>query len=376
MLDTVIITIEESRFFVTDYSKFGTTKNRIRSAGAFRKFINNPTTQDKKQGIYKPRLTLIKRGLSVELRIEFSVPKIIFGNNVDEVSDEDFPSVISTLKERLNEMGVWTTEKFIKEAKISGFDTSKNIPLTNGYTSSFAIKELSKVNLNRKLDFNDTKFRNDGSSIQYYSNSHSFVIYDKINDLRQPQKRAIDKDQTNQQMSLFNKIKDAHEHTEILRLEVRLRNKRKINSVMKNLNYSNNPLFKDIFNKTLCQNIIKHYWQEMVADKNIFLFSLLSGPLKTMQKNIKNNRKKGPRKIIYLTGLELLAKDKGVRELRQNIELIAKTSTWYGINKDIEEINNYSKELEPHGFIKDIERSINLFEAFRLKKIKKYPLAL
>jgi len=368
MLDTVIITIEESRFTINDYSKFGTTKAEFNSTRGFRRFINNPTAQDKKQGIYKPRLTLLKRGFSASIRAEFSVPKIIFGNNVDEVSEGNFPKIVKLLKEKLNEMGIWTTDKFIKEAKISGFDVSKNILLTNGYTSSFAIKELSKVNLNRKLDFNDTKFRNDGSSIQYYSNSHSFVVYDKINDLRQPQKRAIDKDQTKQQLNLLEKNQDYQEHKEILRLEVRLRNKRKINSVIKNLDYPNNPLFRDIFNKTLCQKIIKHYWQEIVADKNMFLFDMISGPLRTFQKNIKNNRHKGPRKNIYLTGLELLAKDKGIRELRQNIELIAKTNTWYGINKDIEKINNYTKELEPHGFIRDIERSINSFDTFRLKK--------
>jgi len=97
---------------------------------------------------------------------------------------------------------------------------------------------------------------------------------------------------------------------------------------------------------------------------------MLSGPLKTLQKNIKNNRKEGPRRTIYLTGLELLAKDKGVRELRQNIELIATQNTWYRINKDIEKINTYNKELEPHGFIRDIERSINSFDTFRLRNNK------
>ena len=370
MLDTVIITIEESRFAINDYSKFGTTKAEFDSIRGFRRFINNPTAQDKKQGIYKPRLTLLKRGFSISVRAEFSVPKIIFGNNVDEVSEINFSSIVRLLKEKLNEMGIWTTDKFIKEAKISGFDVSKNIPLTNGYTSSFAIKELSKVNLNRKLDFNDTKFRNDGSSLQYYSNSHSLVIYDKISDLRQPQKRAIDKDQTRQQLGLFEETQKPQKYKEILRIEVRLRNKRKINSVLRAINCSENPLFKDIFDKSLCQKIIKHYWQTMIADKNMFLFDMVSGPLKTFQKNIKNNRHEGPRKNIYLTGLELLGKDKGIRELRQNIELIAKQNTWYRINKDIEKINSYNKELEPHGFIKDIEGSINSFDTFRLKNNK------
>ncbi len=370
MIDTVIMTMKWHRFQIQDYSKFHTTKNELLTVRGFRKFINNPTAQDKREGIYKPRLTLIKRGADISLKIEFSIPKLIFGNNLDELEENDFKLVAKTLNQKLESMGVWTTEKFIKEAEISAFHPSKNIILTDGYTSSFAIKELAKINLNRKLDFSDTKFRNNGSALQYYSVSHSFVIYDKISDLKQPKARAIDKEQTIQQLSLFSEIKDFKKHTEILRLEVRLSKKRKMNSVLEKNGYSKNPLFEHIFNKELCQKLVKYYWDTMIADKNIFIFDMLSNPLRILHRTIKNDRKIKPKQAIYLTGLEILCKDKGIRELRQTIEIISKPKTWYNLNKDISKINSYKMDLEPHGFIRNIEESIKEFKAFKLSAHK------
>jgi len=370
MIDTVIIILPQNRFIVQDYSRFGTTKSEFLAVKGFRKYFNNPTAEQKREGIYMPRLTLFKRGLTISLKIEFSIPKLLFGNNLDEVSDEHFYHIIKILHQKLTDMKVMTTEKFIKEAEVSAFHPSKNIVLTNGYTASFAIKELAKINLNRKLDFSDTKFRNDGSALQYYSVSHSLVFYDKIMDLKQPKTRAIDKEQTLQQLSLFDEIKDFKKHIEILRIEVRLSKKRKMNSVLKTLGYSENPTFETIFEKKMCQQIVQHYWQEMIAGKNIFIFDMLSNPLRILQRAIKNDRKLKPKQAVYLTGLEILCKDRGVRELRQTIEIIATRNAWYNLSRDIARINDYKKDLEPHGFVKDIENAIEKFDAFRLSPYK------
>ena len=93
----------------------------------------------------------------------------------------------------------------------------------------------------------------------------------------------------------------------------------------------------------MCQKIVQHYWQAMIADKNIFIFDMLSNPLRILQRTIKNDRKIKPKQAIYLTGLEILCKDKGVRELRQTIEIICKRNAWYSLSRDIAKINDYKK---------------------------------
>lgn len=80
----------------------------IAQANGIRKCVQNPTKEDERNGIYKPRLTYIRRWDGIDgrytLKIEFSVPKLLYSNNFDELSDSDFPLVIRALKERLLDM--------------------------------------------------------------------------------------------------------------------------------------------------------------------------------------------------------------------------------------------------------------------------------
>ena len=52
-------------------------------------------------GRYFPRLTLIKQqiaaGFRLTLRIEFSAPKLVFADNLDELETGDFPRVLALL---------------------------------------------------------------------------------------------------------------------------------------------------------------------------------------------------------------------------------------------------------------------------------------
>ena len=220
MLDTVILQIPINYSAIIDHSQFTpSTKGIVDNSASFYKYTNNPTKIDTESGVYKPRLTIIKRGNRIYLKIEFSVPKLLFGNNLDEIEESDFNQVISMLQKIIEQMGVrlWTYQ--IEKAEVISFHPSKNIPLSKGYTSSFAIKELSKINLYQKLDLERVGFRNNGESIQLYANRHSLVLYDKINDLNKPAKRAIDKNQTNQQMNLFEYIKKEKSNLEVLRIK-------------------------------------------------------------------------------------------------------------------------------------------------------------
>src|SRR3989338_8280711 len=151
MLDTVILTIPRGSYKLNPQA-FTTNANILKMAGNYLvKCVNNPTATDKKQGTYKPRLTLMKRmtrkGDEIPLKIEFSVAKMLYGNNVDEVEEKDFEKVISALHEAMLDMLVGVSHEDLRNAKVSAFHPSKNIELTTGYTSSFVITELHKIDV-------------------------------------------------------------------------------------------------------------------------------------------------------------------------------------------------------------------------------------
>lgn len=367
MLDTIILTIPHGQYKIIDHNRFHpSTENLLKPGFYFTKFVNNPTTADKLKENYLPRLTVEKRptknGIIIPLKIEFSAPKLIFGNNLEELEDKNFEDVINALSKKLTLMGVLIPPSTLTNGSVSGFHPSKNIILTKGYTATGLIKELAKVNLTKKLDLTKTTFRNDGHSLQLYSASHSVVAYDKVSDLTKSESRAIDKDQTANQLSLFNWIQEQKRSTEILRLEIRLSKKVKLNSVLVNLGHSKNPTFQQIFNQKLCQKILKSYWKEYF-EPNQFIFDMVSNPLSIL-KSITKNPKIKAKEAIYLTGLKLLAKDEGIRPIRQVIERRNGIRAWQRVSEGLNKLNQIKQPLTG-SHIKDIVDSLEKFETYR-----------
>lgn len=370
MLDTVILTIPKKRFCLFD-DKFSPSFESLENAIRFARCINNPTAEDKKTGNYKPRLTAFKRGYLIELRIEFSAPKLLFGNNISELKENDLDKLISVLHEKLMEMGIGIRTKDLEQASVSGFHVSKNLVLTDGYTAGFVISELSKINFNQKMDLEKTNFRNNGDLLQFYSNRHSLVFYDKMADFKKPKKRAIDKDQTKQQAGLFDSLEK--NKAEILRIEVRLSHKRKMNEILQKIDCEPNPMFKDIFNKDVCQKILKFYWNNFFTN-NLFLFSTCNNPQKLLQMILSKFPKTKPRTAVFLMGLLVLCKDdSGIQGFR-NIIKNYKPKSWPGLRKYLKGFEDNIFKYPQHGFVKDIETAIDEFRSYKLPK--SYPLAM
>jgi len=369
MIDTVILQIPIEYTAIIDHSQFNpSTVGIVDNPAGFFKYTNNPKKVDRESGIYKPRLTIIKRGKKTYLKVEFSVPKLLFGNNLDEVEESDFDEVVSKLQKTIEQMGVrvWTHE--IKKAEVIVFHPSKNISLSKGYTSSFAIRELSKINLNQKLDLERVSFRNNGEALQLYSNRHSSVLYDKINDLNKPAKRAIDKDQTKSQLDLFEYIKKEKRDLEVLRLEVRLSHKKKMIEILDKVGFADTTLFKNIFKKDLCQKILQLYWEEFFG-KDLFLFSVNNNPQKILQMILMKYPKTNIRIAIMLVGLNLLCKDnEGIRGFRSIAKNYRPKTNWAILKRYLKKFNDHIFENPTHGFIKDIQRSLNNFNPYKLNE--------
>lgn len=369
MLDTVILKIPLEKCFITDYAKFHTTKDEIANCKITPyKWINNPTTEDKRNRIYKPKLTIHKRFGVFELKIEFSASKLLFDNNLDELDEIDFNKVVEKLQQRLKEMGINIFKEIIEKSTVSCFHPSKNILLRQGYTATLAIKELSKTNLSGKFDLTEKTFINGGQALYLYSNSNSFVIYDKIADLNKPKKRAIDKNQTKQHLTLFDFIKKENKPLEILRLEIRLSKKIKMNSILKEVNYPANPQFKNIFKKDLCQKIVNLYWNKFF-ENNLFLFDMGNDPQKLFQKILMVYPKITLNKALYLQSLLINCKDeKGARRFKTIINTYKPKTIWTRINNDLKKFKDPIFSQNPHGFITDIQKGLKEFTAYKYNK--------
>ncbi|HSQ98128.1 MAG TPA: hypothetical protein VLL98_05450 [Rickettsiales bacterium] len=378
MIDTIVMILEKEQFRIDKPERFNPNAKLINKYDEFRgngeiKFIYNPSLKEQEKAYY-PRLTLSKRsfstgGFKINLKIEFSIPKLVFGNNFDELEENDFNNVLETLFKRLEEMEIYIAKEILINAYIQKIDYSKNVILDKYTTCSMVISQLSKLNTNKRLDVAQTKYKNEGQSITYHSSSFELTFYDKVKDLEQSksfgEKRSMEVD--NQYCpDLFHytnyKEKVEEKHLEVLRFEGRF-SRTKLKSLFKKLNINANLTFKELFNKDIARKILLYYWSEIIEDLHIMNFDTKNiGNLIKCIKNYSNNTTTN--KISKLIGIIATIQSIGSRATR--IELKIPDYQWYSLQKEIKAIEsdktNYSF-LAIYEFGKKLEE----FKALKLK---------
>jgi len=373
MIDTIVLTLKTGMYTIFEHDNFSPSTRGLTdpTTGYYRlggrsniTCKQNPTSSELKRGIYKPRLTVTKRinrdgNFDIPLKIEFSIPKLLYGNNFDELTDADFPVVIQKLKAILNEMGVRMFEHFLVNAPVSSVHYSKNIALTDYTTPYTYLEQLTKLNINKRLDTNRTDFRNEGHSFKYRANSFEIVFYDKIKDLQQAklsEKRAEEKDNA-LQLDLFNVLKQ-RKPFEVLRFEVRLNHRQKISQILKKIGKEVEPTFLNIFNQDIAKKVLLHYINEIEEAYPPLMFYQYDSPKKLFTNFLIANPKIKLAHALKMLGLRILLEEIGVREFREITKRYG-NSTWYSLNKEmkrwskIDEISVFSllrnqiKEFRP-----------------------------
>ncbi|MEK7500439.1 MAG: hypothetical protein AAB649_07630 [Patescibacteria group bacterium] len=364
MIDTVILSIPYSAGIIEMSGPLPWTL--YSSKRGFTKYIMKETPIQKADGLKRPSIRKVRRGPNWFLEMQISIPKLLYMNNVDEVSETDFKCVLETLKLRLQDYGIRIFTHVLRQATVIAFHPSKNILLSEGYTSSSVLIELKKINLTKRMDLTGYKFEIDGHSLQLYTQSHSVVIYDKVADLRKNKKRAVDKDKSAGQLSLFHCLKKAR--TEVLRIEVRLIGKRKMNSVLVKNGLPKYPTFEQVFRNDICKTIVNNYWHDLIADKNLFLFNMQTNPKQTLKKLLLKFPAMKPKEAIHLVGLDQLCRDEnGVRELRQMIEKRTAKNNWYNqTSKAIQKLNSIQDIADCQGGVRQVNDQLKSFEALKI----------
>lgn len=376
MIDTVVLTLSQNMFTILDHEKFTPSTKGLYDAtsGYYRmggranvKCYQNPTSKELKQGIYKPRLTVTKRfnrerNFEITMKIEFSAPKLIFGNNFDELTDANFTEIIGKLKTVLKEMGVFVFESKLEKAPVSSIHFSKNIPLTDFTTPYTYLEQLAKVNINQRLDTNQTDYRNEGHSFKYRANSFEIAFYDKLKDLRQAktsEKRAEESD--NQiQLNLFDLLSQ-NKPFEVLRMEVRLNKRQKIKQILKKIGINTEVIFTNLFSQEMSKLVLSHYLEEIEKNYPPLLAYQYETPKSLFTSLLTANPKITLSTALKMMGLRVLLNEVGVREFRQVTKRYGNYN-WYSLNKEM-------KKLEKTGnssVFTTLKKEINLFKPLKL----------
>ncbi len=280
---------------------------------------------------------MLKDYFDLVLKVELSLPKLLFGNNVDELCYKDFSLVIKKLVVVLYDMGIATTAESLESAPLSSIHYTKNIPLTDGSTPYYFISKIKEANIKISLDTNQTDYRNDGHSYKWHCNSYEIVFYDKLLDLekaKKSDKRSIDKD-SSMNHSLFPLFRKKKKF-EILRMEVRLNKRQKIKQLFKTLGIKSDLTLKKMFKPAIAKKVLLYYLDELES-KRPSLLDYKSDNEKLLADLVFYNPELSPTKILQLFGLKLALKNMSLRELRA---LFAKYNqrAWYRLMNDASKV--------------------------------------
>lgn len=263
MLDTIAILLPEKDFQIKYPERFNphawSIYNPTFGDKGLVKAFYNPTKAESAKG-YKPRLTLFKkpyteRAPALWMRIEFSAPKMVFGNNFQELNGrDDFENVLTSLYSALTNMGVEVAYETLVKAKVTAIHYSKNILLERTTPCCLLIQALEKLDLSTKLDLTQTDFRNGGQMVKYHAGTYEIALYDKVKDLEQARKYGAKRGYENDYECMLDLFAD-HRKPEVLRFEIRLTAK-KIRPLFKSLGFTQECTFDQLFNVSLSRAVL------------------------------------------------------------------------------------------------------------------------
>lgn len=330
MVDTVKLLIDIDDLSKLDGSRFEPTLLSLAKSPNGTRSIQRLSKSYAKSGIYVPRLTMFKRykvsRCNYQLAIEFSAPKLVFGNNFEELDDRSLPNVIDTLSNQLFEL---TDYRFAKDdlrnAKVIGWHVSKNILLDNYIATQSVLRTIAKLDAGKVYNPQKTDFR-DGSALHFHCNSIDIVFYDKMSDLREAltsEKRAIEKDSLIQR-EILARIEKL-ETPEVLRFEIRLNG---IRAIRRTFSQLDSHRFCDLFSSELSRHLLVSQWQKLM--KNVDLLSLdVRHPHELLENYLTENTGARLQTAFSATLSILVANQIGLNGLRNIVEAKYGRHAWY-----------------------------------------------
>ena len=379
MIDTIVLQVNlmhENGFSFLDNSYYNWTPN-IKGVvcppfygfeGHYRKFVNNPTQKQTNEWGYLPRLTLCETKVNGELErylyIEFSAPKIVFGNNFSELSDGDLENFCHSLMNKLYHMGihVYRTQA-IKECQVKAIHYSKNIVFTDGTTPSSVIRLFQKSNISTHRNTNESKYKNGGESYNSYTLDSCFCAYDKRKELQRTKlsrRGRIEKD-SYCQLDLLDSL-TLLEPFQVLRLERRFESKKSLTKGLEELGMILPTLtLENLFKAEIAKQVLASQLSEIERSipnvvKNTQRYA------DTMESLTVLNPKASLSLKLKAIGLKALMHETNLRDLRQIIRSTDKQ--WSRLIEDLEKLKIPEN---PIPILNEVNRQLEVFEPLRLE---------
>ncbi len=390
-MDTIVIKIygpgkfncTKFSSFVPELSKRGYENLSETEKRSTRPYLRKFVLHTKKQEEYTPRVevfeTLAKdrRNVRYILKIEFSAPKLLYWNSLQEIGEKDGERIFNELKSSLANLDVLVGIDAIKGATVTAVHVCKNIPLPRNIKIQELINELSKIDINKAFDISHKQYKNGASVLNIYSGTIDWSFYDKISDSLRPKNKRSDKSHISPERSFIEKYK--LQNKEVFRYEYRLKKnqtvKREVNKILHR--GGKTPVcFIDLFEKDLLKTILINSWR-MIVEKpeNQLSFFNTIDKLKLLLhifSKLKEEKNKAytENNAFVSYGIVLAIQDFGVKEIKSRISDLCNTDHPERFNKKINTALELTKGLSYSSNITYIDEAIKRYELISLTSLE------
>ena len=391
-MDTIIIKIYGPRKFqITntswflpeltrrEYSQLSPTEKQSTRL-YLRHFILKPPYQDG----YLPKIDIFevlsksRDVVQYILKAEFSVPKLLYRNSLQEVSEQDLDTVLFALKKALGGVGVVIESDTIANARVSAVHFCKNVLLPQDIRMQEALAELHRVDISKVFDVTLKEEKNGGRWLHIYSGTVERVFYDKVADAMRPKVKRKDKGRINYEREVIERF--GLQNREVFRYEYRVK---KAQTVMREVNTALGRApktfvaFKDLFASNLCKTIIRKSWRGLIqrpenqlallgpTDNLALLLHILSQAKKLGGDAHSMNR------ALISYGLARAIRDHGAKEARRAIFSIWNTDHSERLTHKIEASAKLTQGLPYSNTIAHIDGVFGRFELIDLALLEK-----
>ncbi len=344
MIDTIILSIPSHHFQITQPELFEPNAWLIWKLPLVRGISKCVQFPKKNAGYHSPSLSLVRRLLEwreiITLKIEFSIPKLVFWNNFNELTEADFWRVIHLLSEQLQKMGILTLVWTLERAMVSTIHFWKNIVFTDYTSVNSILSSISKTNVSKRFDIRRTDYDNGWEVLRFHTNSFQLIFYDKISDLKKTQRRAVEKSDRNinYQTDFFEKVrmesKRRFESFEVLRIEIRFMNKQKLRQFFTELEIECDFTFESLFRERIAKSVLNHYWDITMSELKVLSFTTLT-PVDRFTLLLSQKHITSPGRLLSMLGYMELLSNESFRDIRWQFEKRFSYRTLKRLHEDI-----------------------------------------
>lgn len=268
-----------------------------------------------------------------KFRVTFSAPKLLYGNNIEEVTEAQYDDIVRTLCEQLPFLALPTEyhKLDIEMARVCRIDFSKNAMIAELVPIDQFCNMLMRAGHTPRTQNAQVRYQH-GELYRENIRDRSVVIYDKLAEFSSSTKKPH-----NAREQFFIAAEKAHLF-QVFKLEVQLQNTTRVALELKPFGIEKPIHFADVFSEKLAHDILMKYWNKLIQDldPNPELFSE-DNMLATFQTMAMNRGKKTPQNLFASFGLSYLANKCGLSNVKSAFCREYDGQAWLRIKKLYEE---------------------------------------